>query len=384
MSVLNGLCNWFGIVALVMGVAACSLTPENLLPDRRPDYRQSRLTNPLEIPPDLTASTLDDTLVVPELIPASSARFSDYASERKPSGQLAAAQSVLPTFTAIKMERQGEKRWLVAQQPPEVLWPRVREFWLQNGLALDREDPRIGLMETQWAENRADIPEDGIRAILKRVLDFAYSAPTRDKFRTRLERVDEGTEIYLTHYGMIETVVGHQKENPQTRWQPRPSDPELVTEMLNRLMLHLGAPARAEQLAQASTPLRVTPTTKARLGQTPDGQTTLIVDATYDQTWRMVGLALESNNFVIEDQDRRQGRYAVEYRLPEADPKPGLLSRIAFWRDTPPPQGIRYQVRLARVGEQTFVVMQDAQGQPDNSAKAQQILELLLKTLSPS
>jgi outer membrane protein assembly factor BamC len=154
---------------------------------------ESTLAQPLEIPPDLTSSTIDDTLVVPELNPAGSAKLSAYASERggaatasqKGRGRAAAAAGHHPGAG-------GNQRWLAVAAPPDQVWPKVREFWTSNGFALKRDDPTIGIMETDWVENRADIPQDGIRAVLKKYLDVLYSAPTRDRFRVRLERVADG------------------------------------------------------------------------------------------------------------------------------------------------------------------------------------------------
>ena len=55
-------------------------------------------------------------------------------------------------------------------------------------------------METDWSENRADIPQGFIRKAIGKVMDSVYSAATRDKYRVRLERgADGSTEIYLTH-----------------------------------------------------------------------------------------------------------------------------------------------------------------------------------------
>ena len=367
-------------------LSACTTTVDNLLPDRRPDYRQSRTEDPLEVPPDLTASTIDDTLVVPELNPTASASLSDYASERAGSQRLVTDETVLQDQPGMQLQRDGEQRWLVVQQAPEQLWPKIKEFWTDNGLPLAREEPRIGIMETNWLENRADIPSGPIRAILSRVIDFAYSAPTRDKFRVRLERVPDGsgTEVYLTHYGVEEVVqselAGRRGSTTDVAlWQSRPRDPELEAEMLNRLMVHLGASERqaATQLAEATSPQGP----RARL--LGDDGAMLVIEEDYAHAWRLVGLALDGSNFVVEDQDRAQGLYVVEYSDPLDDGKEkGFLSRLAFWKNDPPPQGIRYQVRLAGRGPQTLVVVHNAEGQPDNSRTAQLILDSLIKVIN--
>ena len=380
------------LAATLVGLTACSTSFDTLLPDRRPDYRQSKSAQRLEVPPDLTASTIDDTLVVPEINPSGSASLSAYASER--GGQQAQTQArkteaVLPPQPGITLEQDGNQRWLRIAAPADQVWPKVREFWTSNGFALKRDDPTIGIMETDWVENRADIPQDGIRAVLKKYLDILYSAPTRDRFRTRLERSADGknTEVYLTHSGVEEVAVGGASASASNTyvWQRRPADPELEAEMLNRLTVYLGA---SEKRAEAQ---------KAKAGAAPagprvslveqGGDSRLIINEDYSRAWRLVGLALDSSNYAVEEQNRSQGLYVVEYRDPEKEnQKPGdegWLSKLAFWRSKSeaPPPGTRYRVRLSGQGQQTVVVMRDASDQPDNSPGARQVLEALQKVI---
>lgn len=365
----------------LLGLAACSI--DSLVPDRRPDYRQSATLEPLEVPPDLTASTLDDSLVVPELNPTGIASYSDYADERGASGQVAAPETLLQQPEGMHLESEAGRYWLVVEQSPAVLWPRIKEFWTGNGLPLKKEDPRLGIMETEWVENRADIPSGPIRALLSKVVDFAYSAPTRDKFRVRLEQVPKGSAVYLTHYGVEEALRSDtpfgQDASTVAIWQSRPRDPELEAEMLKRLMVYLGASEkRAEtQLAQAPAPSAP----RARL--VGAGDPMLLVEEDYGSAWRMVGLALDASHFVVEDQNRAEGLYLVQYSDPLNDgTEKGFFSRLAFWKDQPPPQGARYQVRLAGRGERTVVLVYDGNGQPENSPTTRVILDSLLKALN--
>ena len=88
------------------------------------------------------------------------------------------------------------------------------------------ENMETGVMETDWAENRAKIPQGVIRNMLGKVLDQAYSAPERDKFHTRIERGQKPgtTEVYISHRGMYEMYVNdaNLRQTGRTVWQPRP------------------------------------------------------------------------------------------------------------------------------------------------------------------
>ena len=376
------------LLAVALALGACSV--DSVFPDRRPDYKTSRVESPLEVPPDLTASTIDDTLVVPEIDPTGSATLSAYASERSPdSGQVVLSDAVLQNQAGIELARDGDRRWLVLDMPPDQAWPRIKEFWTSNGFLLTKADPRIGVMETDWVENRADIPDGPIRNVLKRVVDFAYSAATRDKFRVRLERIEGKTEVYLTHYGVQEVIQnevtggrGQTRTTDIALWQPRPTDPELEAEMLNRMMVFLGASEKRAELQLAQTETNQPRAPSLRLADGPQGQKGLIIEEEYSRAWRLVGLALDGSSFVVEDQNRAQGLYLVEYNDPLDDGgEKGLLSRLAFWKDEPPPKGVRYQVRLAGRGPQTLVVVLTEQGEPDTSLTATRILESIADVL---
>ncbi|MFO1372351.1 MAG: outer membrane protein assembly factor BamC [Candidatus Competibacteraceae bacterium] len=293
----------------------------------------------------------------------------------------------MPSQPGITLEQDGNQRWLVVAAAPDQVWPKVREFWTSNGFALKRDDPTIGIMETDWVENRADIPEGGLRSLLKKYLDVLYSAPTRDRFRSRLERTADGrnTEVYLTHYGVEEVAMGVHPPVPQyLHLAAATSNPELEAEMLKRLTVYLGASEKRAEAQQAKAGLTAGP--RSRLVE-QGGESQLLINPDYSRTWRLVGLALDGSNYAVEEQNRSQGLYVVEYRDPEKENQKrgdeGWFSKLAFWRskpDTPPP-GTRYRVRLAGQSGQTVVIVRNSNDQPDNSAGARQVLETLQQVI---
>ncbi|VTU17393.1 hypothetical protein SRS16CHR_02017 [Variovorax sp. SRS16] len=64
----------------------------------------------------------------------------------------------------------------------------------------------------------------GVRDALGAMVDTARSAAELDRFRTRLERSAEGTEIYVSHRGMRE-AYGDSREDRRhgSRWTPIPN-----------------------------------------------------------------------------------------------------------------------------------------------------------------
>jgi hypothetical protein len=112
----------------------------------------------------------------------------------------------------MRVEREGQQRWLVVPLSPEQLWPQ-----LQGLLGATRPGHResktpIGVMETNWAENRTKLPNDLMRNTLGKVLGNAYDTGERDRYRTRVERTASGSEIYISHRGLIEIYSDAQRE----------------------------------------------------------------------------------------------------------------------------------------------------------------------------
>lgn len=371
------------LLVLSLMLAGCS---GSLLESKRIDYKSAsaRQVAPLEIPPDLTAPTQDDRFAVPDVAPRGVATYSAYNADR--AGQPAAnrASEVMPVPESMRIERAGSQRWLVVPGTADELWPQVRDFWLELGFILNIDSPEIGVLETDWAEDRAKIPQDFVRSALGKVLDGLFSTPERDKFRTRLEVGQEpGTmEIYISHRGMMEIYPTEAKDS--TIWQPRPADPELEAEMLRRLMIRLGADEARVQAALATAPAAE----RAKVAATVDGQTNLLVDEPFDRAWRRVGLALDRIGFTVEDRDRAQGLYFVRYVDPEADNSSkqdgeGLLSKLAFWRssDKVAVGGGEYRLRVQGQGDGSVVSVLTREGGADKSDTARRMLGLLQQEL---
>lgn len=341
---------------------------------KKADYKQSRTEAPLEVPPDLSSSSIEDALTVPGGTPTT---YSEYASGEQ--GKVApGASGVLVQPQNLRIERHGDKQWLVARAPAETVWPKVRDFWLKNGFVLTMDDPGVGILETDWAENRADIPQDFIRRTLGKALESLYSSATRDRFRVRLERAGtDSTEIYVSHRGMEEVVEGQPGSETGTIWKPRPSDPELETEMLKRLMVYMGTDEERAAAQVAGQPA-AQHTARAQLVVDAAGASTLIVDDGFSRAWREVGLALDRVGFTVEDRDRTGGVYFVRYNDPlKEDKKKGFLSKLKFWGDDEPKDTEQYRIVLIAQGDKTHVTVQDAQGQRDNSSTAKRILTLV-------
>jgi outer membrane protein assembly factor BamC len=370
----------------LVSVAGCGSIKSSfgtLFEPDRVDYKSAGKAPSLEVPPDLTQLQKDNRYSVPEAS-RGVATASGYNLQQN-ARPAATASAVLPKPAAdIRVERSGDQRWLVVKQAPEVLWPQIKEFWQDTGFLISEEVPQAGIMETDWAENRAKIPQDFIRNVLGKALDSFYSTAERDKFRTRVERGPDGTsEIYISHRGMQEVFAG--SDNERTVWAPRPSDPELEAAFLARLMARLGV---EEVRAKASIMNASAPQGRAKLVR--DGNSAYVqVDEGFDRAWRRVGLALDRVGFTVEDRDRSKGLYFVRYvdqaveAKSKSDSEKGFLSRLFSFgsSEDKAKQAQRYQISVKGTGDASRVVVLNNNGALETSRVSDRILNLLNEQL---
>lgn len=370
------------VLALAVGISGCS-TSGGLIEGKKIDYKSARpVGNTLEVPPDLTAPTRDDRYAVPDVSPRGVATFSAYQSDRE-AGAATRSEEVLAPVDNMRIERAGSQRWLVVRGSADELWPQIRDFWGELGFILNLDQPAIGIMETDWAEDRAQIPQDFLRRFLGSIFDSLFSTGTRDKFRTRIEPGSEpGTvEIFISHRGAEEVFSNTQQDS--TLWQPREPDPELEVEMLRRLMVYLGA-----EEARAAVAVQAEPATpRATLGL-PDGRVGLALDESFDRAWRRVGLALDRTGFTVEDRDRSQGLFFVRYIDPDEEArakkgqKQGFFSRMfSFGKSKPAEAGSQYRILVEGDSATSRVTVLSREGGTETGNTARNILTLLQEQL---
>ena len=358
---------------LALSLAGCS-SMNGVMSGEKVDYRSTATstTQGLEVPPDLTQLAREGRYQAQSGVVSAN-------TMRKPgaAAPAAAGAAVAPSAVGdMRIDRQGSTRWLVTGQTPEQLYPLVRSFWGERGFVLVVDNPEIGLMETDWAENRAKLPLDFIRRTIGRALDNLYSTAERDRFRTRIERTATGSEVYITHRGMQEVYSDTRQES--TIWTPRPSDPELEVEFLSRLMVKLGAKEETVKTAVANAPVSVSAAAPKPKRTVLPAVAAMEIDQPFDRAWRQVGLALDRSGFTVEDRDRGAGLYFVRYIDPKLAGKdePNFFTKLLGGDKDVKPQRLRVVVKAG--GAKTQVSVQTSDGAADNSEAARTVIGKLI------
>ena len=361
--------------AALLAVAGCS-SVDNFLSGDKIDYRtQSGKVAPLDVPPDLTQLARDSRYQPQQGVVSASGLQSAPAAAATPSATV--APNSAPN---VRILRQGQQRWLVTNQTPEQVWPQLRAFWTERGFTLVVDDAPTGVMETEWAENRAKIPQDLVRRTLGLIVESLYSTGERDKFRTRVERTADGSEIFVSHRGLEEYTHGMTRE--EVGWRFRPTDPQLAAEMLSRIMARLSGVKEDDAATRRQVAAAPAAPAKARAISDQPGAT-LEFDEGFDRAWRRVGLALDRSGFTVEDRDRASGLYFVRYVDPKVagQEEPNFFARLFGGGERGAAALQRYRIAVKTAGEKTRVSVQNSQGAPEGGEAGQRIVALLVDEL---
>lgn len=366
-------------ISSAIALCGCS-SVENALSSDKVDYKHAAAkTPPLDVPPDLT-QLARDSRYQPQAGQVSAAAIQNGAKNT----QAVTVASVAPKSSGdLHIERgSNAQRWLVTNLSPEQLWPQVRGFWAENGFSLVLEQPDLGIMETDWAENRTSLPGDLIRNTIGKLFEGLYSSGQRDKYRTRIERTATGSEIYITHRGVVEVSnSANRVTDTGTTWQVRPADPELEAEFLSRLMIKLGGNGPAQAAAASSAPVSTGAPARARLVTGAPG--VLQVDEEFDRAWRRVGVSLDRAGFTVEDRDRKNGVYFVRYVDPSQSgaAEPGFFTKLFSSKSANENALARYRIQVKGEGATSTVSVLNDKGSPETSDVAKRIAGLLVDDL---
>ncbi len=324
----------------------------------------ARLLAPLEVPPDLVTPKGDPRLARPVLpkLDNSSAKPAAQTVDCQCNEPPRIGERVLPTGKGVQRMREGHRRWLVVEAEPEQVWPLVRKFLDMRGYRVQRDEPAIGLLETDWKPQYGDEKNTDTPA------ENEGQANWRESLRIRIEPSEKPgrTDIFLTQRNSQRVA---DESEQRSHWELRSADEDRAVEMLNRLAAYLAA----EDVSDA-VPLQPL---KARIGVDSDQSTVIIVEAGFDLTWRRTGLALDALGFTIEDHDRTSRIYHVYNDMPS-----GLSEEeLKFGKKKSATVREEYWIHVQEKGESTYIGVRNQTGEADESQVTRSLLVLLLGQL---
>ncbi len=355
----------FAVIGLALALIGCSRLPrlDEVLPDRRTEYRKSESLPDLEVPPDLTTDRIQDSLAVPDISDDGTAQYSTYQE------RVAARKQVRATVQADAdaVATLADEQVLVVTGDTEEAFSGLRDFWAEKNVALDLDDTELGVLETAWLETAA--------------------GDSRERFKVFAEPGAEGSSTVLYVSREAEQRTG--PDDP-IGWAPASPDGERLASFANALRGHFGVGGAGEAGAvlaagggaDVGTEGRG-PAGPAELFSAGEGRVFLSVPQDFAVVWTRLEGAISGAGLKVLEADRGRGRFIIE--VPPEDrvaSERGLMSRLAFWRGNEGEDTGEREISVTGVGAKTEVVVLDGGGKWDTSPAASRILTDLLTRLN--
>lgn len=297
------------LVPLWLGLAGCSFLfgEEGRFRERAMDYKTATSIPPVQVPEGMASKELRQRYPIPPL-----GKGDFYVP--KDSDDLPKPQALLNVNedAGVELRSDGNRHWLVANQPPERLWPQVKEFLVSNGLLLDREDETQGMLETRWLKPRLQEEDTGFWSGVWDLFTWG-EGNIRERFRLTFKPLQEqaGTRIDINH---VETRKREEAlpSAGEISWPKQPEDPELALVLYNELLDFLGEGGRQVSFSVLSQDLKALP----RYVMTWDGNgyPVLVINQDFNRAWQDVGTALDKARIGVEDLDRSLGIYYLSQK----------------------------------------------------------------------
>jgi len=295
------------------------------LGDIKINYYSDKSVTSLEIPPDLTKPAYENSFRLSEYVSDINPNIVNLTNKEKLEEQ---KHEVLTVPSDIQVKKSGTRRWLVVDKSPDLIWDLSRQFLKEQGFVIKKSNKKIGVMETDFLENKPEIPAKSmgfIRAALQSTIDnVSYTLPSVDSYKIRIEPTESGqkSEVHLSVSSMAEVITGTGKDET-TLWQSKERDITLENQMLYQLMLYLGgdsANAR-EKIINAQEEGKIT----VSLADGINGYAKLQFKLNLIDTWDNMSWALSNLNVNLEDKDLKEKTFYIQVAR-TADK--GIMSKI--------------------------------------------------------
>jgi len=318
------------------------------LGDIKINYYSDKSVTSLEVPPDLTSPTYQNSFRISEFAKNINPNFVNLTNNNLEEE----SAKILVNPTDIVVKKSGNRRWLIVNKDPDLVWDLTKQFLKEKGFVIKKSNKKIGVMETDFLENKPKIPSKSmglIRSFLESQIDnVSYTLPIVDSYKVIIEPLDLGkkTQVNLSLFSMAEVISG-SGNNETTFWQASEKNTALETEMLYSLMLYLGGESASarEKLLDAKEEGKISVQVQDGL----NGYAKLVFKLNLVDTWDNMAWAISESNIELEDKDVKERAFYI--RTARTIDK-GIMSKL-FGEDA---IFKTYQVQLKAIDDTTTEV----------------------------
>lgn len=327
-------CSWLGIGG-----------EDGWFRDRQGEYLRAEIAPPMRIPPELDSYTIDELYYIPEEGPGDRAL---YVTPPAPK----------PIDTRVRegvvVQRFGERAWIVIGATPGQVWPRLRDYWSTEQVALSMENTQEGVLETVW------LPQS--------------DTDLRHKYQVRVEPgLHAGnSEVYVRHV----SDSGESAADEPAQFPSESDSQERENTILASISLYLADRTdiyRASSVSMLAGSIEVQG--KARVVSEGAGDTRLMLRVDFDRAWSQLAQAINNADIEILESNRDDQLIQVSFTGEESEERPGFFARL--FRRGGDSEPMAFNIRVTDTGQGISVQAEPVSGE---SAPFEQ--DLLIRTIN--
>ena len=349
----------FPVVAVALTLAGCAnpFGRDGYFRDKSGDYTQARISEPLQLPENMTNTRpMGDSLVIPPITDDHTNLQQRFQAPR-PDQRLQHSEG-----DTYSIQRDGGEQWLLAAKSPSEIWPRVMSFLEENDIPVLSRNAKQGYLETDWVDLGLDQERGFIYRTVGRWVGAEDAESLEDRFRIEIRQgVTAGTsEVHLQHKGRPKADEGDEPAPEPADWDNMEQRSQRMDNgTLNELMLFLvrdEADSSVSLLAQ-----------NLDLGDQVEivdinGNPTMTIERlSFARAWAAIDQALAKAGLEVTDKNRSGGLFYIladeqgDVVKGQPEKKPGFFARL-FGKGKNNEEESTQSTYLIRVSELTGVI----------------------------
>ena len=348
-------CGWFG-------------REEGVLINPDDDYLDAGQAKSLLVPKGMSAVQNVDLMPIPDVPSQVNPRFypdspplpnAIYSNEKRDD---------------VRIQKLGARNWLIVPEPVTTAWPKLKQFFADNGINLDLDDPSLGRLNTEWLTINS---EETYRDVVREVVKGDQVDGQRNRFLIKLEQgLRIGTsEIHMRHESEISE--GSPPEPSEIFWEIKSDSQEAERGLLNEIGTYIAA--KVSEMSVSKVALEIGTMQKSELLRNSNGYPILRLKLDFQRAWATIGQALGNAEADIIELNRGDQEFKANLPLESLgiETRGNILCRITFSCSSDTSEiPVLIQVRATEAGD-FDVTVYDQDREELNSEIAQQITVML-------
>lgn len=335
------------VVVICLMLSGCSWLD---IDEHQSEYLNAEETQVIVVPEKLSSLRIGQLYP----IPAVSGDISPQSSVDVPRPQ---PMSVNTFEQLVKIQRIDEKRWILVNNSPSELWPRVRNILNRNGIVSDKVDGSAGIIETTW---------------------LSYNSDQENEHRFRFS-ISPGVQLNSTEISVLHQVKPLENIS-QTDWPASSNSDEKESDMISFLANQLVAQpdyASVSLLAQD-----IGGESKVEIINPQIADPYILVKLSYDRTWASINYSASRGGFSLIDQDSDKGLLLVNYSDELLEEKTSGFSSWFGKKDNDDILKANYRILVQQVESSIEVRVVTLEGDSVDKEQALKLLNIFRSNMS--